>query len=143
VTTKPTAPAGPPPTFAEVVTSSVTGQFAGRCACNACARLLRSFESYSTSSFSALLSTALQQGAHPPLPALRPHRSRIRLHRRAQRASALCDHLHNHHPTTTRPPRRAAARFEPRRERLRAGAAPCLLAQSQDAPAPLLHRKQN
>ena len=43
----------------------------------------------------------------------------------------------NHHPATARPPRRAAARFAVASGRLRAGAAPCLLAQSHNAPAPV------
>ena len=98
--------------------------------CNACARLPPPFESYSTSSVTHRppVSTAPNKVRTQPLPCSRRARtaaSHIRL-RRAQRGSALCDHLLPRQPAaqraTARPPRRAAARFEAASGRLRAGA---------------------
>jgi hypothetical protein len=71
----------------------------------------------------------LQQGAHrSPFPSPRRARtaaSHILLHRCAQRSSALCEHLRQPPTATARPPRPAAARFEPATlGRLPAGAAP-------------------
>ena len=74
------------------------------CVCNACARLLVRF----LFDFHILRHSCLHrapQGAHQPLPCLRRARtaSHIRLRRRAQRASALCDHLRQPPPRHSAP----------------------------------------